>query len=93
MTSAEFNALPVTLKANEAAAALRMGVKELRGMVDRGELPAARLGLRRVIRIEKAAVLRLLSGQPPAPTPISPAPMVESGPCKPARRRWKGRPS
>ena len=45
--------LPDVLTSREAANALRMGIKELRQLVDRGELPAARLGPRRVIRIAK----------------------------------------
>ena len=77
MTSDEFERLPAVLTSKEAANALRMGLKELRGLVERGELAAARLGPRRVIRIRKAAVVALLDG-----TFVS---------CK-SVRRWKGRP-
>jgi excisionase family DNA binding protein len=84
--------LPDVLNSREAATALRMGVKELRQLIERGELPAARLGPRRVIRIAKTAIVSLLRGdraEPPAV--VSPDATVD--PCKPARRRWKGRPS
>lgn len=94
-----FEYLPDVLTSREAAGALRMGIKELRALIDRGELPAARLGPRRVIRIAKEAVLRLLRGEPadrgdraergePAEPPPLPAP-ARVEPCKPARRRWK----
>ena len=83
--------LPDVLTSREAASALRMGIKELRQLVERGELPAARLGPRRVIRIAKAAVISLLRGERAEPPAPSPAARVD--PCKPARRRWKGQPS
>ncbi len=84
-----FESLPDVLTSREAARALRMGVKELRQLVERGELPAARLGPRRVIRIAKAAVIDLLSGQRAEP----PASALDATvlPCKPARP-WKGHP-
>jgi excisionase family DNA binding protein len=84
-----FESLPDVLTSREAALVLRLGIKELRRLIERGELPAARLGPRRVIRIAKAAVLSLLRGEradPPA-LPLADA-RVEL--CKPARRRWKG---
>lgn len=84
--------LPDVLTSREAANALRMGIKELRQLVERGELPAARLGPRRVIRIAKAAVLSLLRGERAEPR-ASPLPDATLDPCKPARRRWKGHPS
>jgi excisionase family DNA binding protein len=91
-----FESLPDVLTSREAAGALRMGVKELRRLIERGELPAARLGPRRVIRIAKAAVLSLLRGEqvepPSLPSPL-PAADATLQPCKPARRRWKGHPS
>jgi DNA topoisomerase III len=55
--------LPDVLNSREAATALRMGVKELRQLIERGELPAARLGPRRVIRIAKTAIVSLLRGE------------------------------
>jgi excisionase family DNA binding protein len=87
-----FESLPDVLTSREAARALRMGVKELRRLVERGELPAARLGPRRVIRIAKAAVLSLLRGERAVPSlPASPdVAGATVPPCKPARRRWKG---
>ena len=84
--------LPDVLTSREAATALRMGVKELRQLIERGELPAARLGPRRVIRIAKTAILGLLRGEP-RERPLVPPADDTVGPCKPARRRWKGRPS
>ena len=87
-----FESLPDVLTSREAARALRMGIKELRQLVERGELPAARLGPRRVIRIAKAAVLSLLRGERAEP-PALPSPDATVPSCKPARRRWKGTPS
>ncbi len=84
-----FDHLPDVLTSREAARALRMGIKELRQLVERGELPAARLGPRRVIRIAKAAVLSLLLGER-AELPAAASPAATIDPCKPARRRWKG---
>jgi len=83
-----FEQLPAVLTSREAASALRMGLKELRQLIERGELPAARLGPRRVIRIAKSAIVRLLDGESALPPPSSPA--VGLAPCKPVRR-WKGR--
>lgn len=84
MTS--LDALPGVLTSKEAATHLRIGIKELRALIDRGELPAARLGPRRVIRIARGAVETLLSGA----NPVTP-PRATVEPCKKARR-WKGRP-
>jgi hypothetical protein len=84
--------LPDVLNSREAASALRMGIKELRQLIDRGELPAARLGPRRVIRIAKTAIVSLLRGEPCNRSLVPPADATVE-PCKPARRRWKGRPS
>ena len=56
----DFKNLPPVLTTREAARALRIGVKELRKLVDAGDIPAARFGPRRVIRIAKSAVLRAL---------------------------------
>jgi excisionase family DNA binding protein len=88
MTTADFDALPAVLNSAEAAAALRIGKKEVRGLIDRGELPATRLGPRRVIRVKKSAVLALLEGHGSATG--NPAPGGTVGPCK-SVRRWKGR--
>ncbi len=83
-----FDQLPAVLTSREAASALRMGLKELRQLIERGELPAARLGPRRVIRIAKTAIIGLLAGESALPPPSPPA--VGLTPCKPVRR-WKGR--
>lgn len=56
----DFEHLPPVLTTREAATALRIGVKEMRSLVDAGQIPAARFGPRRVIRIAKGAVLALL---------------------------------
>ena len=60
--SSGFDELPAVLTSKEAARALRIGVKELRQLIDAGHLPAARLGPRRVIRVAKSAVLGVLNG-------------------------------
>jgi excisionase family DNA binding protein len=52
--------LPSVLTSKEAARVLRVGVREVRQLVDSGQLPGARFGPRRVIRIAKSAVLALL---------------------------------
>jgi excisionase family DNA binding protein len=56
----DFEHLPPVLTTREAAQALRIGVKEMRSLVDAGQIPAARFGPRRVIRIAKGALLALL---------------------------------
>jgi excisionase family DNA binding protein len=56
----DFKHLPPVLTTREAANALRIGVKEVRKLIDTGVIPAARLGPRRVIRIAKSAILRAL---------------------------------
>jgi excisionase family DNA binding protein len=61
-SSSTFDELPAVLTSKEAAQALRIGVKELRQLIDAGHLPAARLGPRRVIRVAKSAVLGVLNG-------------------------------
>jgi excisionase family DNA binding protein len=55
--------LPAVLTTREAATALRIGVKEVRKLVDAGEIPAARFGPRRVIRIARSALERVLRGR------------------------------
>jgi len=89
MTSVDFDGLPAVLTSREAAGALRMGVKELRQLIERGELPAARLGPRRVIRIAKTAIVSFLGGDVGA-HPVTPSD-GKVAPCK-SVRRWKGRP-
>ena len=84
--------LPDVLNSREAASVLRMGVKELRQLIERGELPAARLGPRGMIRIAKTAIVNLLRGEPRQRVLVTP-PDARVEPCKPARHRWKGRPS
>ena len=59
----DFKHLPPVLTTREAAHALRIGVKELRRLVDTVDIPAARFGPRRVIRIAKSALLRALGIQ------------------------------
>ena len=85
--------LPDVLTSREAATVLRMGIKELRQLIERGELPAARLGPRRVIRISKSAIVSLLGGAVDAQKVVTlpSARVVGSEPCK-SVRRWKGRP-
>lgn len=56
----DFKNLPPVLTTREAATALRIGVKELRKLIDAGDIPAARFGPRRVIRIAKSAILGAL---------------------------------
>jgi excisionase family DNA binding protein len=58
--SPDFEHLPAVLTTREAAQALRIGVKEMRSLVDEGHVPAARFGPRRVIRIAKSALLSIL---------------------------------
>jgi len=52
--------LPAVLTTREAARALRIGVKELRKLVDAGQIPAARFGPRRLIRISRTVLLATL---------------------------------
>ncbi|HTB74104.1 MAG TPA: helix-turn-helix domain-containing protein [Polyangiaceae bacterium] len=57
--------LPSVLTSKEAARVLRVGVREVRQLVDSGQLPGARVGPRRVIRIAKSALFALLQvGRP-----------------------------
>ena len=57
-----FTQLPSVLNSREAARALRIGVKELRQLIERGDLAAARIGPRGVLRIAKSALLDVLRG-------------------------------
>ena len=59
----EFEHLPAVLTTREAANALRIGIKELRKLVDAGQIPAARFGPRRLIRISRTALLATLNGR------------------------------
>lgn len=60
VTATDLERLPPVLTTREAARALRIGVKELRKLVDTGHIPAARLGPRRLIRISRTALLATL---------------------------------
>jgi excisionase family DNA binding protein len=61
--SSDFAELPSVLTSREAANVLRVGVREVRALVDSGQLAGKRLGPRKVIRISRAAVLALLGVQ------------------------------
>jgi excisionase family DNA binding protein len=61
--SSDFAELPSVLTSREAANVLRVGVREVRALVDSGQLPGMRLGPRKVVRISRAAVLALLRVQ------------------------------
>jgi excisionase family DNA binding protein len=61
--SADFSQLPSVLTSREAANVLRVGVREVRALVDSGQLAGMRLGPRKVVRISRAAVLALLGVQ------------------------------
>jgi excisionase family DNA binding protein len=52
--------MPSVLTSKEAARVLRVGVREVRLLVESGQLPGARVGPRKVIRISKVALLSLL---------------------------------
>jgi excisionase family DNA binding protein len=52
--------IPSVLTSREVARVLRVGVREVRLLVDSGQLAGARVGPRKVIRISKVAVLSLL---------------------------------
>lgn len=63
VSSSDFATLPSVLTSREAANVLRVGVREVRALVDSGQLPGMRLGPRKVVRISRAAVLALLGVQ------------------------------
>jgi excisionase family DNA binding protein len=67
-TMTDFDYLPDVLTSKEAARALRIGIRELRQLIDAGQLRAARLGPRRVIRVAKSALLSVLYGAGPHAT-------------------------
>ncbi len=52
--------MPAVLTSREAARVLRVGVREVRLLVDSGQLAGVRMGPRKVIRISKLALLSLL---------------------------------
>ena len=58
--TSDFEQLPTVLTSREAANVLRVGVREVRALVDSGQLAGMRLGPRKVIRISRSAVLALL---------------------------------
>jgi excisionase family DNA binding protein len=59
----DFDHLPAVLTTREAANALRIGIKEMRKLIDAGHIPAARFGPRRIIRVSRAALLATLNGR------------------------------
>jgi excisionase family DNA binding protein len=61
--SSDFAELPSVLTSREAANVLRVGIREVRALVDSGQLPGTRVGPRKVVRISRAAVLALLGVQ------------------------------
>jgi excisionase family DNA binding protein len=61
--SADFAELPFVLTSREAANVLRVGIREVRALVDSGQLSGTRVGPRKVVRISLAAVLALLGVQ------------------------------
>lgn len=58
--SDDLGQIPSVLTSREAARVLRVGVREVRLLVDSGQLAGARMGPRKVIRISKVALLSLL---------------------------------
>jgi excisionase family DNA binding protein len=63
VASMDFQQLPFVLTSREAANVLRVGVREVRTLVDSGQLAGTRLGPRKVIRISRAALLALMRVQ------------------------------
>ncbi len=61
--SMDFEQLPSVLTSREAANVLRVGVREVRTLVDTGQLAGTRLGPRKVIRISRSALLALMRVQ------------------------------
>jgi excisionase family DNA binding protein len=59
----DFEQLPSVLTSREAANVLRVGVREVRTLVDSGQLAGTRLGPRKVIRISRSALLALMRVQ------------------------------
>lgn len=60
LMSMDFEQLPPVLTSREAANVLRVGVREVRTLVDTGQLAGTRLGPRKVIRISRDALLALI---------------------------------
>jgi excisionase family DNA binding protein len=56
----DFGQLPSVLTSREAANVLRVGVREVRALVDAGQVAGNRLGPRKVVRISRAALLAFL---------------------------------
>lgn len=63
VSSTDFEQLPAVLTSKEAANVLRVGVREVRTLVDTGQLAGTRLGPRKVIRISRSALLALMRVQ------------------------------
>lgn len=55
--------IPLVLTAQETADLLRVDVKTVYDAISQGELAAARIGRKRVVRIAREAVLSLLQGR------------------------------
>lgn len=62
-----FDDAPDTLKLAEGAALARVGLRQFRAAVQRGDIPSARLG--RSIRVSKHALQRWLEGDGQTPEP------------------------
>ena len=60
MSIDDLREMPAVLTSKEAARVLRVGVREVRLLVDTGQLAGARVGPRKVIRIARVALLALL---------------------------------
>jgi excisionase family DNA binding protein len=58
--SDDLGQIPSVLTSREVARVLRVGVREVRLLVDSGQLAGARVGPRKVIRISRVALLSLL---------------------------------
>lgn len=63
VSTCDFEQLPSVLTSREAANVLRVGVREVRTLVDSGQLAGTRLGPRKVIRISRSALLALMRVQ------------------------------
>lgn len=62
MTTFLLNDLPSVLKVAEVAKVLRVDVKTVYGLIDRGELQAKKIGPRGLIRVMKSMVVAYLDG-------------------------------
>jgi len=63
VATSDFQQLPTVLTSRASANVLRVGVREVRTLVDSGQLAGMRLGPRKVIRISRSALLALLRVQ------------------------------